>query len=73
MALYSAAPQLAGYTAAEYIPRISQSAVMLAHNIGKGRVIAMSDNPVFRGYFYGSSRLLVNALYLGTAFSTAAD
>lgn len=73
VALYSSAPQLAGYTAPEYIPRISQSAVMLAHNIGRGRVIAMSDNPVFRGYFYGSSRLLVNALYLGNAFSTAAD
>ncbi|HEY9042411.1 MAG TPA: M14 metallopeptidase family protein [Rheinheimera sp.] len=73
VALYSSSPQLAGYTAPEYLPRISQSAVLLAHNIGKGRVIAMSDNPVFRGYFYGSSRLLVNALYLGTAFSSAAD
>jgi len=71
--LYSRAPQLAGYTAAEYIPRISQSAVLLAHNVGRGRVIGMTDNPVFRGYFYGSSRLLVNALYLGSSFSTKAD
>ncbi|MCS4308397.1 hypothetical protein M2404_002752 [Rheinheimera pacifica] len=73
VALYSAAPQLAGYTAPEYVPRIGQSAVLLAHNVGKGRVIAMSDNPVFRGYFYGSSRLLVNALYLGSSFSTAVN
>lgn len=70
--VYSRAPQLAGYTAAEFVPRISQSAVLLAHNLGQGRVIAMSDNPVFRGYFYGSSRLLVNALYLGNSFSAAA-
>ncbi len=73
VALYSRAPQLAGYTAAEYVPRISQSAVLLAHNLGKGRVIAMTDNPLFRGYFYGSSRLLVNALYLGSSFSAAAN
>lgn len=73
VALYSRTPQLAGYTAAEYVPRISQSAVLLAHNIGKGRVIAMTDNPVFRGYFYGSSRLLVNALYLGRSFNSVAD
>ncbi|MDP2714223.1 M14 family zinc carboxypeptidase [Rheinheimera sp.] len=73
VALYSRAPQLAGYTAAEYIPRISQSALLLAHNVGRGRVIGMTDNPVFRGYFYGSSRLLVNALYLGSSFSTKAD
>ena len=73
VALYSEQPQLAGYTAVEYVPRISQSAALLAHNLGKGRVIAMTDNPVFRGYFYGSSRLLVNALYLGASFNTAAD
>ncbi|HSG50931.1 MAG TPA: peptidase M14, partial [Rheinheimera sp.] len=73
VALYSEQPQLAGYTAVEYVPRISQSAALLAHNLGQGRVIAMTDNPVFRGYFYGSSRLLVNALYLGASFSTAAD
>jgi hypothetical protein len=73
VALYSDKPQLAGYTAAEYIPRISLSAAMLAHNLGQGRVIAMTDNPVFRGYFYGSSRLLVNALYLGAGFSTETD
>lgn len=72
VALYSEQPQLAGYTAAEYLPRIKQSAVLLAHNAGKGRVIAMTDNPVFRGYFYGSSRLLVNALYLGNSFSADA-
>jgi hypothetical protein len=73
VALYSAAPQLAGYTASEYIPRISQSAALLAHNLGQGRVIGMTDDPVFRGYFFGSSRLLVNALYLGSSFSTAVD
>lgn len=73
VALYSNNPQLAGYTAPEYVPRISQSAAMLAHNVGEGRVIAMTDNPVFRGYFYGSSRLMVNALYLGKAFSTSAN
>jgi len=73
VAVYSEKPQLAGYTASEYIPRISLSAALLAHNLGQGRVIGMTDNPVFRGYFYGSSRLLVNALYLGTSFSTETD
>lgn len=68
VALYSDKPHLAGYTAAEYVPRIGQGAVLLAHNLGQGRVIAMTDNPVFRGYFKGSSRLLVNAMYLGHAF-----
>lgn len=71
VAWYSSEPHLAGYTAAEYIPRIAQGAALVAHNLGRGRVIGMTDNPVFRGYFHGSSRLLINAIYLGQSFSAA--
>lgn len=73
VATYSSQPHLAGFAAAEFIPRISQGAALMAHNLGQGRVIAMTDNPVFRGYFKGSSRLLVNAIYLGRGFSAAAQ
>lgn len=69
VATYSAQPHLAGFTAGEYLPRIAQGAALVAHNLGQGRVIGMTDNPVFRGYFKGSSRLLVNAMYLSHGFS----
>ena len=69
---YRAGKQLAGFAADELVQQISQSAALVAHNYGKGRVIAMTDNPVFRGYFTGSSRLLINAMYLGKAFDAAA-
>lgn len=69
VALYTEKPQLAGYTAPEYVSRIADGAALMAHNHGNGRVIAMTDNPVFRGYFVGSSRLLVNAMYFGKMFS----
>ncbi|WP_233079590.1 M14 family zinc carboxypeptidase [Rheinheimera soli] len=69
VALYTDKPQLAGYTAPEYVNRIADGAALIAHNHGNGRVIAMTDNPVFRGYFVGSSRLLVNAMYFGKMFS----
>jgi len=68
--LYAQRPQLAGYTAAEYVERIAGSAALVAHNLGQGRVIAMTDNPVFRGYFVGSTRLLINSLYLSKMFSS---
>lgn len=70
---YSKKPQLAGFTAPEYVEQIQTAASLLAHNVGRGRVIAMTDNPVFRGYFVGSSRILVNALYLGKAFDSQQD
>lgn len=70
---YTDKPQLAGFTAGEYVGQIRLAASLLAHNHGKGRVIAMTDNPVFRGYFVGSGRLLVNALFLGKAFNSQED
>lgn len=70
---YQDKPQLAGFTSPEYVEQIRQAAALLAHNQGKGRVIAMTDNPVFRGYFVGSGRLLVNAMYLAKAFDTQED
>ncbi|MBU2278618.1 MAG: peptidase M14 [Gammaproteobacteria bacterium] len=68
VARYRKGKQLAGFAAPELVEQISQSAALVAHNYGKGRIIAMTDDPVFRGYFNGSSRLLINALYLGKAF-----
>lgn len=62
---YAQSPLLAGYTADENIAKISGAAGMVAHRYGKGSVIAMTDNPVFRGFWAGSSRLLTNALFFG--------
>ena len=73
VAKYRKGNQLAGFAAPELVEQISQSAALVAHNYGNGRIIAMTDNPVFRGYFNGSSRLLVNALYLGKAFDASSD
>ena len=73
VARYRQGKQLAGFAAPELVEQISESAALVAHNYGKGRIIAMTDNPVFRGYFNGSSRLLVNALYLGKAFDAGTE
>lgn len=72
VAKYRNGKQLAGFVAPELAGQISESPGLLAQNLGKGRVIAMVDNPVFRGYFQGSSRILVNALYFGKAFDASA-
>ena len=65
VATYTDAPLLAGFSHDKNNQQISGKAVVLAHNYGKGKVIAMSDNPVFRSYWYGTSRLLSNAIFYG--------
>jgi hypothetical protein len=38
----------------------------LVSKIGKGRVVLFADNPNFRGAWYGTNKLFLNALFLGS-------
>ena len=62
---YTKKPLLAGFTDAINVKQIAGAAGLIAHSYGRGTVIGMTDNPVFRGYWYGTSRLLSNALFFG--------
>jgi hypothetical protein len=39
---------------------------VVADQVGGGSVILMFDNPNFRGYWYGTNRLFLNALFYGS-------
>ena len=58
-------PHLSGYISPVNLDRIRGSASVLADGIGDGTTVLLLDNPVFRGYWYGTNRLLLNAIYFG--------
>ncbi|BBN82813.1 peptidase M14 [Pseudoalteromonas sp. A25] len=62
---YTSSPLMAGYSAPENVSKIAENASLIAHRYGQGSVIGMTDNPVFRGYWYGTSKILNNALFFG--------
>ncbi|MEP1385066.1 MAG: M14 metallopeptidase family protein [Paraglaciecola sp.] len=64
VASYPQTPLMAGYTAQEIQNQIGGSAAVVAHNVGKGKVIAFANNVNFRGVWYGTSRLLTNAIFM---------
>ena len=68
IANYTNTPLLSGYTDRNLVNTIAHNSAIIAHNFGKGRVIASSDNLVFRGYWLGSAKLLANSLYFAKAF-----
>jgi len=70
LANYSAEPLLSGYADQNMVNRIAHTSAIVAHNRGRGRVIASSDNLTFRGYWLGSAKLLANSLFFSKAFST---
>ena len=64
VASYTNTPLMAGYTAKELQHLIGGSAAIVSHNVGKGKVIAFATNVNFRGVWYGTSRLMSNAIFM---------
>jgi len=50
--------------------RWRDSACVTRESMGKGQVILFAGEPCFRSYFYGTARILANALLLGPGFGT---
>jgi hypothetical protein len=44
---------------------LKPSASLIVSPLGKGRVVLFADNPNFRGSWYGTNRLFLNALFFG--------
>lgn len=62
-ARYTNSPLLAGYTATPLVNRVAETAAVLHASKGKGLVIGFVDNTQFRGYWYGTDKLLSNAIF----------
>jgi hypothetical protein len=65
VAQYTATPLIGGYIHKTDIKNVANSAAILFSTDGAGRVILFSDNPNFRGTWYGTNKLFLNALYFG--------
>lgn len=60
-------PLSSGYVSDERLEEIAGSGALLADRVGKGVLVRMSFDPLFRGYWRGTQRLFVNSLYLAQA------
>jgi len=64
-ARFNKKPLLAGYMSKENQNNIAGETSMLVQGHGKGKIIAFTDDMNFRGFWLGTSRVFVNALYFG--------
>ncbi len=58
-------PLMAGYCSEENVERFKGSASVVVYPVGKGRVILLADDPNFRGFWLGTSRVFMNAIFFG--------
>ncbi len=62
---YSNEPLIGGYIHPTTLKKVKNSASILVGAEGGGRVIMFSDDPNFRGTWYGTNKLFLNALFYG--------
>ena len=62
--------RLSGLLWPEARERWAETAWLTREAHGRGQVILFADEPNFRSYFYGTTRLFLNALLLGPGLGT---
>ena len=65
VAKYTENPLVGGYLHPTAIDKIKKSAAIVVGNEGTGRVIMFADDPNFRGTWYGTNKLFLDALFFG--------
>ncbi len=69
-AIYASNPLQSGYISKENYTAIKNSAAVIVSGLGGGRVISIADNPNFRAFWLGGTKLLMNAIFFGRLINT---
>ena len=70
VAKYTKEPHIDGFISDDnYNIYLKPSASLIVSPIGRGRAVMFADNPNFRGAWYGTNRLFLNALFIGNKIS----
>lgn len=58
-------PLISGYLSEKNKASLENSAWCLVNRKGRGKIISFVDNPNFRGYWYGTEKVFLNAIFYG--------
>jgi hypothetical protein len=65
---YTSSPLLSGYISKENAKVIKNTVPFKVQRLGKGSVIVFTDNTNFRAFWYGTNKLLMNAIFFRDEF-----
>jgi hypothetical protein len=60
-----------GWISKENLDAVKNSAAVVVSTVGSGRVINIADNPNFRAFWLGGSKLFMNAIFFGRIIDAA--
>ena len=70
---YGSKPLQSGWISRENLEAIRNSAAVVVSSVGSGRVISIADNPNFRAFWLGGSKLFMNAILFGRLIDSASS
>jgi hypothetical protein len=65
---YTKAPLLSGYISEENLDSLSHTVPLKIGKVGRGTIVAFTDNTNFRAFWYGTNKLLMNAIFFREEF-----
>ncbi|NQX86041.1 MAG: zinc carboxypeptidase [Flavobacteriaceae bacterium] len=60
---YTKTPLLSGYISKPNLDSLAKTVPLQIKNLGQGTVVAFTDNTNFRAFWYGTNKLLMNAIF----------
>lgn len=62
---YTAKPLMSGYIHQETLKELAETSAFKTGNLGRGKVIYFVENTNFRAFWFGTNKLLMNAVFFG--------
>lgn len=67
---YTDAPLQSGWLSGQNKEAVKNSAAVVVNGLGSGKVISIADNPNFRAFWLGGTKLMLNAIFFGRLIDT---
>ena len=66
---YTEAPLRSGWISDANLEALKGTSTIRVNTMGKGRIVSLVDNPNFRAFWYGTNKLMMNAIFFGRIVS----
>jgi hypothetical protein len=70
--IYSERALINGYVSKENLAKAKGTAAIIVNRVGGGKTVCLGDNTNFRAFWYGTNKILMNAVFFGRTISSGA-
>lgn len=68
---YTDKPLVSGFVSAQNLKHLAETPAVMVGSYGRGKIVIFNDNPIFRGFWYGTNKLFMNSIFFSPLISTS--